>query len=100
MIHFLIAVDTGGTFTDCIAVDQTGTAHTCKVLSNSTLRGSITEWIDGQTFVVQNSWLAKRDIFRKYRFRLLNHPLSKTIDFFLKSYDFEQKIVVLNKPLP
>ena len=79
VIHFLIAVDTGGTFTDCIAVDQNGTMHTCKVLSTSTLRGSITEWLDAQTFIVQNSWLAKRDIFRHYRFRLLTPPLSKGV---------------------
>ena len=91
MIHFLIAVDTGGTFTDCIAIDQNGNTHTCKVLSNSTLRGSISEWIDEQTFVVQNSWLVQRDIFRNYRFRLLNYPPSKTTDFLIKKYDSLKK---------
>ncbi len=100
MVHFLIAVDTGGTFTDCIAIDQNGDTHTCKVLSNSTLRGSISEWMDEQTFVVQNSWLVQRDIFRNYRFRLLHHPLSNSSDFFIESYDVEQKIIVLDKPLP
>ena len=100
VIHFLIAVDTGGTFTDCIAIDQNGNTHTCKVLSNSTLRGSISEWIDEQTFVVQNSWLVQRDIFRDYRFRLLNYPPSKTTDFLIKKYDADRKIIVLDKPLP
>ncbi len=107
MVHFLIAVDTGGTFTDCIAVDQEGNSHTCKVLSNSTLRGSIFEWIDAQTFIVQNSWLAHRDIFKQYRFRLLNTPLSQRSpsdsnlpDFYIKSYDAARKIIILDKPLP
>ena len=100
MIHFLIAVDTGGTFTDCIAVNQDGDTHTCKVLSNSTLRGSILEWIDEQTFIVQNSWMARRDIFKHYRFRLLNTPLSNLPDFYIKNYDAARKIIILDKPLP
>lgn len=98
--HFLIAVDTGGTFTDCIALDHSGNLHTCKVLSNSTLRGSITEWIDERTFFVQNSWLTKRDIFKQYHFRLLNVPLSKTSHFLIKNYDAARKVIVLDKPLP
>ena len=100
---FLIAIDTGGTFTDCIAIDNSGNTSTCKVLSNSTLRGSITEWIDVQTFYVQNSWLARRDIFRNYRFRLMNTPLSineQNEDFYIQNYDAARKIIVLNKPLP
>ena len=100
VIHFLIAVDTGGTFTDCIALDQEGNTHTCKVLSNSTLRGSITEWIDERTFFVQNSWLAKRDIFKQYRFRLLNPPLSIEAEFYVINYDVARKIITLDKPLP
>lgn len=100
---FLIAIDTGGTFTDCIAIDNFGNTSTCKVLSNSTLRGSITAWIDAQTFFVQNSWLARRDIFRNYRFRIMNTPLSineQNEDFYIKNYDAARKIIVLNKPLP
>ncbi len=100
MVHFLIAVDTGGTFTDCIAIDQEGKTYTCKVLSNSTLRGTIIEWIDEQTFFVQHSWLVKRDIFKQYRFRLINAPLSMTTDFFIQNYDAARKIIFLDKPLP
>ncbi len=100
MIHFLIAVDTGGTFTDCIAIDPNGQMLTCKVLSNSSLRGSIVGWVDGQTFYIQNNWPVKRDIFQNYRFELLNDPLSKNGDFYVKSYDFDKKIIVLNEPLP
>ncbi len=33
-----IWIDTGGTFTDCIAEDPVGTVHTCKVLSSGALR--------------------------------------------------------------
>ena len=61
---FLIAIDTGGTFTDCIALDNLNTVHTCKVLSNSTLRGSIKKWLDLRTFEVKNSWHVEKDVFQ------------------------------------
>ena len=36
-----IYVDTGGTFTDCVAWDPSGTLHRAKVLSSSALRGEV-----------------------------------------------------------
>ena len=107
---FLIAIDTGGTFTDCIAIDNADKIYTCKVLSNSTLRGSIEKWIDEKTFIVKHNWHIERDIFQKYEFKILNNPLSKTFiatdcfiprnNLYVKSYDFVHKIMALNKPLP
>ena len=100
LTSFLIAIDTGGTFTDCIALDNTNNISTCKVLSNSTLRGSIVDWVDARTFFVQHSWLVRRDIFKNYRFQLLNTPLSMEAGFYIKNYDVAKKIIILNKPLP
>lgn len=39
-------VDTGGTFTDCVAVDPRGRFHRVKVLSSSALRGRVAAWLD------------------------------------------------------
>lgn len=39
--HWAIHVDTGGTFTDCLAVDPGGQRHRLKVLSSSALRGRV-----------------------------------------------------------
>ena len=97
---FLIAIDTGGTFTDCVAVDNNGKNYTCKVLSNSTLRGSIAQWIDEKTFIVHHNWLVERDIFQQYEFKILNTPLSIDDKFYVRQYDFVQKIITLDKPLP
>ncbi|MEM9026627.1 MAG: hydantoinase/oxoprolinase N-terminal domain-containing protein, partial [Verrucomicrobiota bacterium] len=36
-----IFADTGGTFTDCLGQDKAGNWHTCKVLSDGTLRGQV-----------------------------------------------------------
>jgi 5-oxoprolinase (ATP-hydrolysing) len=98
---FSIAVDTGGTFTDCIAIDPNGQILTCKVLSNSSLRGSITEWIDAQTFKIDHSWQIKRDILSGYEFQIMNlPPLSKNAFFNVKFYDAQKKIIRLNQELP
>ncbi|MEE4272658.1 MAG: hydantoinase B/oxoprolinase family protein [Thermoanaerobaculales bacterium] len=40
-----IWIDTGGTFTDCIATDPSGEVHVCKVLSNGSLR-DVVEAVD------------------------------------------------------
>ncbi|TVR64483.1 MAG: 5-oxoprolinase [Gemmatimonadales bacterium] len=38
-----VHVDTGGTFTDCLAVDPRGRRHRLKVLSSSALRGTVVD---------------------------------------------------------
>ena len=97
---FSIAIDTGGTFTDCIAIDPNGQIKTCKVLSNSTLRGSIVEWLDEKTFKIQHNWHIERDILMGYEFKILNHPLSINTIFSVKSYNLMTKTMQLNNPLP
>ena len=46
-----IAVDTGGTFTDCIGVDPSGEVHQVKVLSSGELRGRAEEAEGGAVLV-------------------------------------------------
>ena len=75
-------------------IDPDGQILTCKVLSNSTLRGSITEWIDARTFKIDHSWQIKRDILQDYTFELMTHiPLSKNAIFTVKFYDVHKKII-------
>ena len=95
---FKIAVDTGGTFTDCIALDNENKIYTCKVLSNSTLRGNIEKTIDAKTFQIKHNWDVNKDIFKHYHFRLLNTPLSN-FDHFIQKYDTDTNVIHLNKPL-
>jgi 5-oxoprolinase (ATP-hydrolysing) len=97
--YFKIAVDTGGTFTDCIALDNEKRIYTCKVLSNSTLRGSLEKIIDAKTFRVKHNWQVSKDIFKNYHFRLLNHPLS-IFACVIEKYDVDKNIIYLNRPLP
>ena len=97
---FSIAIDTGGTFTDCIAIDLNGKIKTCKVLSNSTLRGLIVAWIDEKTFKIQHNWQIERDILTGYEFNILSGPLSINGIFSIKSFDLMTKTMELDKSLP
>lgn len=49
-------VDTGGTFTDCLALDPDGTLHRAKVLSSSALRGRVAEIEDARTLRYDADW--------------------------------------------
>jgi len=69
--YFQLFVDTGGTFTDCIGIDHHGHEHRRKVLSNSSLRGSIIQIISPSELVVRQSWLLERDILKGFAFRIL-----------------------------
>ena len=92
-----IFIDTGGTFTDCIALDSEDNVYKCKVLSNSTIRGTIKEWIDRRSFRIEESWGLQKDILKGYVFRLLKD--SKT-EYRVESYDPGNGILCLTSELP
>ena len=68
---YIISIDTGGTFTDCIASDSSGQILRRKVLSNSTLRGNIMRWEDTRTIHIDTDWQLSKDLLIGYSFRLL-----------------------------
>ena len=91
-----IWIDTGGTFTDCMAIDPFGKKKSVKVLSNSTLRGRITQIIDQKNLIFANSWDFKKDIFNGYDFYSLANPTKIAK---VKSIDFNKKLITLKEPL-
>ena len=64
-------VDTGGTFTDCVAVDPQSRIHRAKVLSSSALRGKVRNVIDTRSIAVTEKWEVPRDFIRGFRFKVL-----------------------------
>lgn len=67
MKHWKIWIDTGGTFTDCLAVDPMGNEIRLKVLSNSILRGSVIDVRESRTLRIKEQWQIKADIFESYQ---------------------------------
>ena len=67
-------IDTGGTFTDCIAAGPDSRTRRIKVLSSSRLRGQLLERLGGGWFHLRCNWPVVVDIFEGYAFYLLDKP--------------------------
>ena len=66
-----IWIDTGGTFTDCLAVDPRGALRRAKVLSTSAVRGRIAAGSGGSTLRVAAPWDVPAGFFAGFELRLL-----------------------------
>ncbi|MFD1818937.1 5-oxoprolinase (ATP-hydrolysing) [Pseudarcicella hirudinis] len=92
---YKISIDTGGTFTDCIATDAHGKMYRRKVLSSSSLRGEIQEWSDPQTIRIVQSWNLEKDILKGYDFKLLGDNQNVRV----RSFDVVNSVLVLENPI-
>jgi len=70
-IPWKIAVDTGGTFTDCIAQSPDGKWKTCKVLSSGTLRGVFESQVSDNSWKIKESWKTVDDFPVGFNVRVL-----------------------------
>ncbi len=92
-MHWQIHIDTGGTFTDCIAHSPQGEIFRYKVLSNSCLRGKLRQQIAPNAIRFAHNWRLSEDIFAAYDFYLTgnNKPIAK-----VQRIDFQHEILYLN----
>jgi 5-oxoprolinase (ATP-hydrolysing) len=89
-------IDTGGTFTDCIALTPEGDYKRCKVLSSSAMRGTIQKMIDRKTLKIHQNWNAPDQFINGFRFFISE---SEKGSITVKSFDSSQSILKLNSPL-
>ncbi|MFP4093757.1 MAG: hydantoinase B/oxoprolinase family protein [Cyclobacteriaceae bacterium] len=89
-----IWIDTGGTFTDCLAHDPFGKLIRIKVLSSSALRGKIARPIDEISCEISANWPVSRDIFAGYQFFLPDQKQPIKV----KAYDPSNRILHLSQP--
>jgi len=75
-----INIDTGGTFTDCIAISPEGNIYRAKVLSSGKLRGRILKKIDNHSFEISQNWPVKKDVFSGYTINIPSESATATID--------------------
>ncbi len=66
-----IWIDTGGTFTDCLAVAPDGLTRRIKVLSSSALRGVVVEQLAPQRLRIRADWLTGARVVSGFSFVLL-----------------------------
>jgi len=95
--YWNIWIDTGGTFTDCIAKDPNANLYHAKVLSKSALRGRVIKSLGENTYSVEMNWNAPGTIFKDFDFKLLsfNYQTSKVL-----SIDSNSSILKLSHSLP
>ncbi len=72
--NYKISIDTGGTFTDCIATSPDGTILRRKVLSSSALRGSARSTDNSRKISIRLEYETPGDFFKGYDFSLLDDP--------------------------
>ena len=76
-----IWIDTGGTFTDCFAIDPDGKSSSLKVLSNSSLRCTIS-FLSINKWKVRHNWPLSKNILTGYQARVLaTDELLEILDF-------------------
>ncbi|GAA4443555.1 hydantoinase B/oxoprolinase family protein [Ravibacter arvi] len=69
-IYWKLWIDTGGTFTDCIAVDPAGRKDRVKVLSKGCLRGRILRKINPHVYHFEANWVYPSALLEGYTFRV------------------------------
>lgn len=91
-----IWIDTGGTFTDCIALSPEGNAHRLKILSSGVLRGRAIRQPDHVTVQLNITWPVERDIFSGFQLRVVGTGYHARVI----SVDLLTSTVHLDKPIP
>jgi 5-oxoprolinase (ATP-hydrolysing) len=71
MADWQVWIDTGGTFTDCLALDPQKNLLRAKVLSSSALRGKIVRALSPNTIQITQQWQAPAGFARGFGLRLL-----------------------------
>ncbi|HEV3051969.1 MAG TPA: hydantoinase/oxoprolinase family protein, partial [Longimicrobium sp.] len=72
MSTWQIWIDTGGTFTDCLALDPSGTLRRAKVLSSSALRAVVTEVESSDTLRIAEDWRTAPGVVEGLELRALS----------------------------
>jgi 5-oxoprolinase (ATP-hydrolysing) len=96
MDSWKIWVDTGGTFTDCIAYTPTNTIKRLKVLSSGVLKGKVIRQKKSQVLEVQLQWPVTRDIFNGFSITFFD---AKKVKAHIEKVDFAKSIIYLKSPL-
>ncbi|NBB19586.1 5-oxoprolinase [Runella sp. CRIBMP] len=88
-----IWIDTGGTFTDCLALNVSGVLKRTKVLSSSFLRGQIIEKTGPRTYRTDTKWAFESALLTGYDFRIVGeNAFIKVIKFSGEVLELEQEI--------
>lgn len=89
-------IDTGGTFTDCMAVDPDGGEHRCKVLSSSSLRGLVAGGEQSKDVKIKLDQNLPDGFFNGFKFLLLDKPEAI---FDITGFDSDSSTLTLDREI-
>lgn len=87
-----ISIDTGGTFTDCLALDPAGNLTRIKVLSSSRLRGRIIRKVAPFVFKFDSPWQYDSKLLEGYALKTGSNDQSAK----MVSIDYGKKLLTLD----
>ncbi|MBN8651148.1 MAG: hydantoinase B/oxoprolinase family protein [Cytophagales bacterium] len=91
-----IWVDTGGTFTDCIAFKPSGEIRRLKILSSSVIKAEVKSVVAENCLLVAANLHTSVDIFKNFSVRLPGEEISLTI----KSANPDKGLIYLQSKIP
>ena len=89
-----IWIDTGGTFTDCLALSPAGKLVRTKVLSSGALRGTVIKQLDNCSLKIAEKWGLPEHFVDGFQFVLLGR-IHETLK--VQSYDVTANTLKLHK---
>lgn len=96
IIPWKIWVDTGGTFTDCIAYAPDRSVKRLKVLSSGVLKGKVIQQQNAKTLLVQINWPVNQDIFERFTIRFFDRRGTTGV---IKKINVVDSLVHLTAPI-
>ncbi len=97
---WFISADTGGTFTDCLAITPEGNELRAKVLSSGCLRATVTEVINSRTLSLSGDWPLPEGFFIGFTLRILNDQVSAKDFSIIASQSKPDLIIEVGDALP
>lgn len=91
-----IWVDTGGTFTDCIALTPAGEIRRLKILSSIVIKAEVKSVLPGNCLLVAATLHASADIFKNFSLRLAGEEMPLLIE----STDPGKGLIYLQSKIP
>ncbi|MEM8952771.1 MAG: hydantoinase B/oxoprolinase family protein [Verrucomicrobiota bacterium] len=95
-----LSVDTGGTFTDCLALDPSGALERVKVLSSGALRSRVAERITPLKLRLNDCWSTPPGFFKGFTATCLSPGIPHPISAAVADWHPEQKILTLTQAFP
>jgi len=97
ILPWQVWIDTGGTFTDCLAIDPSGNFRRLKILSNSAIRGVVLQKRLSHQIKVDVYWPEQKPIYQGYTIKIW--AARKLVIRKIVEVDFRAQSIEVDRPI-